>query len=644
MRSQRRAFARGAGAAVLASLCLSLSAAAPADAQFQPRVIGGSATTIGQYPWQAALVVDPSKATGDPFQRQFCGGSLITAQIVMTAGHCVDNTDPDNGSDLDADDVNVVLGQTTLSGAPTSSEFDVQGVALHPGYDGRYGPASGVPSNDIAYLVLQSAYGATTPIDIAGPGEEGLWDAGSLEQITGWGATATSGPGSGGSDTLRHATVPIVSDVTCAGDYGSYFNGSTMVCAGYPEGGVDTCFGDSGGPMQAAMGGGVYRLVGITSWGAGCAEPNAPGVYTRVAAAGMRAAIASEVFDLETTFGLPHEDITGGTDDDPPETSLISGPSGFTNDSTPTFGFSADEPGSSFECRFDIAAFALCSGPGSTHTPAAPLSDGAHTFAVKATDQEGNTDPTPASTGFTIDTVAPTNPSLSSSSHSPDVVSTDPTVTVSFDGSEDALSGVDGFSYLWNTSPGTTPDTTKEAEQDATGTTSPALADGSSHWFHLRTRDNAGNWSAAAHLGPFVIDTSLPPPPPPPPPPPADVTPPRGSVAAKPKLGAGGVVLVELGCDEACTATVTGLLIGRGNRAAGARKIPLAEAVAEIRPGASVTVRLRPKGRKARRGLAKLLRRGKRIKAKLGATFVDDDGNSAAETVTVRLKPSRRGG
>ena len=112
------------------------------------------------------------------------------------------------------------------------------------------------------------------------------------------------------------------------------------------------------------------------------------------------------------------------------------------------------------------------------------------------------------------DTTAPTNPTLGSTSHTVNVQSTDPTVDVTWTGASDVGSGVDGFSYEWSTSAGTVPDQTKEAEETANATTSPSLSNGS-HWFHLRTRDNAGNWSAAAHLGPFVISRFQPPPPPP---------------------------------------------------------------------------------------------------------------------------------
>ncbi|MEU6319145.1 trypsin-like serine protease [Streptomyces sp. NPDC047009] len=78
-------------------------------------------------------------------------------------------------------------------------------------------------------------------------------------------------------DQPRTATVPIVSDSSCRGSYGSDLVASDMVCAGYSSGGVDTCQGGSGGPPLI---GGV--LAGITSWGNVCAEAGHPGVHTRL--------------------------------------------------------------------------------------------------------------------------------------------------------------------------------------------------------------------------------------------------------------------------------------------------------------------------------------------------------------------------
>jgi len=90
-----------------------------------------------------------------------------------------------------------------------------------------------------------------------------------------------------------------------------------------------------------------------------------------------------------------------------PDTTIASRPESPTDDARPTFTFSSNEPGSSFRCRFDAEAFGPCSGPGSSHTPSGGLTDGQHTFAVQATDRAGNTDPTPATATFLVNTSAP---------------------------------------------------------------------------------------------------------------------------------------------------------------------------------------------------------------------------------------------
>ncbi|MGH2988234.1 MAG: trypsin-like serine protease, partial [Solirubrobacterales bacterium] len=52
------------------------------------RIVGGSATTIADYPWQTAIAFDETIKAGDGFQRQFCGGTLVAPQIMITAAHC----------------------------------------------------------------------------------------------------------------------------------------------------------------------------------------------------------------------------------------------------------------------------------------------------------------------------------------------------------------------------------------------------------------------------------------------------------------------------------------------------------------------------------------------------------------------------
>jgi len=96
--------------------------------------------------------------------------------------------------------------------------------------------------------------------------------------------------------------------------------------------------------------------------------------------------------------------VEGASDTTPPDTTVDSGPSGISASSTATFTFSSSEPGSTFACQLDGGGFAVCVSP-KTYTG---LADGSHTFEVKATDSAGNTDPSPASRTWTVNTSSPT--------------------------------------------------------------------------------------------------------------------------------------------------------------------------------------------------------------------------------------------
>ncbi|ROT68950.1 hypothetical protein C7M84_012901 [Penaeus vannamei] len=98
--------------------------------------------------------------------------------------------------------------------------------------------------------------------------------------VAGWGSL---GPELGHSKVLQSAALPILPDSTCRADYvyGPTRLTEGMYCAGYMEGGIDTCQGDSGGPMVCVVDG-RHTVVGITSWGHGCARANKPGVYTKL--------------------------------------------------------------------------------------------------------------------------------------------------------------------------------------------------------------------------------------------------------------------------------------------------------------------------------------------------------------------------
>jgi CSLREA domain-containing protein len=131
-------------------------------------------------------------------------------------------------------------------------------------------------------------------------------------------------------------------------------------------------------------------------------------------------------FAVRATDGTSNPDASPATrsftvDATAPQTEIDSGPGAgeTTEDSTPTFDFSATEPGSTFECRVDAQAFTACSGPDSTHTTA-DLADGAHTFEVRATDPFGNLDATPAARSFVVDVPDPPAPPDTSDKRAPE--------------------------------------------------------------------------------------------------------------------------------------------------------------------------------------------------------------------------------
>ena len=169
-----------------------------------------------------------------------------------------------------------------------------------------------------------------------------------------------------------------------------------------------------------------------------------------------------------------------------PDTTIDSGPTGPTNDSTPTFTFSSGA-GATFECRLDAGSFAPCVSP---FTAPAPLADGPHTFDVAATDAATNTDPSPASQAFQVDTVPPTVSLLSG----PSGLTTDATPTFTFTGEAGATleCRVDTATYAACASPFTT------------GT----LTDGP-HTFSVRATDAAGNQATSAASA-VTVDTVAP--------------------------------------------------------------------------------------------------------------------------------------
>lgn len=144
-------------------------------------------------------------------------------------------------------------------------------------------------------------------------------------------------------------------------------------------------------------------------------------------------------------------------------------------------------------------------------TTSAPLPDGTSYYChFRVCDLVGNCSPTLHLGPYWIDATDPVNPAaIVSTSHTVGVPDADTAIVMSWTPATDALSGVDGYSVAFDANPSTACDETKELEEGAVGTASAALADGS-WYFHLCTRDNAGNWSTAAHRGPYIVEASAP--------------------------------------------------------------------------------------------------------------------------------------
>jgi hypothetical protein len=177
-----------------------------------------------------------------------------------------------------------------------------------------------------------------------------------------------------------------------------------------------------------------------------------------------------------------------------PETTIVSGPSGAVNTASASFTFSSSTAGSTFECSLDNATFQSCTSPqGYTG-----LADGQHTFAVRATDTAGNTDPTPATRNWTVDTLVPAAPAITSPQENGLV------------GASFTLSGTAEPNAKIEVFEGTASRGTTQA--NASGAWSKALSgvgDGS-HTFTARATDAAGNVSAESNTRTLTVDATTP--------------------------------------------------------------------------------------------------------------------------------------
>ena len=242
--------------AIAAALVAVLVSAPTASA-----VVGGKDATR-PYPHMAEL------RSGGQY---ICGASLVGADRILTAAHCVDGAS--------ASELSFVLGRTTRSDTASGEEIPAASVTVHPDYD------PDTMAYDVAVIRLSRAATKGAPIRIATTAEKALWAPRKQVTVTGWGTRVGYDVlGVTITDRLQEVSVPVVADAECDRNY-TLMGGideRTMVCAGELYGTKDSCQGDSGGPLVASDATGALVQVGVVSWGFGCGYPTQYGVYSRI--------------------------------------------------------------------------------------------------------------------------------------------------------------------------------------------------------------------------------------------------------------------------------------------------------------------------------------------------------------------------
>lgn len=324
-----------------------------------PNIVGGVDAEINTFPFMVAI----GEASSREFS-QFCGGVLITDSWVLTAAHCSvdDDGTPSNPMPAPGKNLAVFIGSDTLS--EVERVVPVSRVVVHPNYPNTEAGGYDIALWELAKpLPLNDIY----TVDMLTPELEKLAADGTLATTTGWGALVSGGTY---PDRMQVVHLPIFNAEQCFEIYQQAENVDTQICAGVPEGGIDTCGGDSGGPLLVrSEDGNTWLHAGVTSYGEGCAQPGFPGVYARTSALsewakqvatlpsrGYTVSVFKDEFVTDISFG---NTVTTRVFESPIEprwqmTNLTPTPENPAPDSALTYSWNIiDEVPGTFSCTFD---------------------------------------------------------------------------------------------------------------------------------------------------------------------------------------------------------------------------------------------------------------------------------------------------
>ena len=236
--------------------------AALAAAKRNTRIVGGEEARPGAWPWQVNLSIKLGEG-----RTSRCGGSVIAPRWVLTAAHCVEGG-------IKPGDLSVLVGTHDLDKG--GQRIAVRAIRMHHNYTGE----AWTDGNDIALLQLAEPVGVPAVRLLDAARSKGVATPGTLATVTGWGVMEEGGSV---ATKLMEVKLPLVETRMCQRAYPDDRIDHSTLCAGFREGGKDSCSGDSGGPLMVRESD-DWVQIGVVSWGEGCARPGKYGVYTHVGA------------------------------------------------------------------------------------------------------------------------------------------------------------------------------------------------------------------------------------------------------------------------------------------------------------------------------------------------------------------------